>query len=93
MRGPKPGAHYKDASLRHTHRVSFRVTDREMAVIRGKAAHLGVSVSEYIVSAAVNKRVPGYKYDPSNEQMPGQLSLDDVLSGRDTTAHQEDGKA
>lgn len=52
--------HYKLAVYIKNQSIRFRVTDSELAVIREKAYLSGLSVSEYVLKCALERRVPGF---------------------------------
>ena len=77
MKKGTTGTHYK--SDRKSKSFTIRLSEEDMRMIKVKADLLGVSMSEFIVSACAGKRVPGYKKPESviSEDLPGQIGIAD----------------
>lgn len=75
-------------------RLNLRMKESEYTIIKAKADALGVSVSDYLRTSALNRRVDGYSKllnisDRDNGQIEGQTDIRDYLA----SLHVEDSQA
>lgn len=92
------GTHYKAAAARKTVGLYLRLSEADLAMIRGKAEAAGLSVTEYVVTACAARRVPGYKAakttkPTTDDQIPGQMDLSSFPVQQDADACHADADA
>lgn len=68
--------------MKKTRRIDLRLSNKDFAIIQQKAKVSDMTISEYIRTAALNKKVPGYKFADIklDEQIPGQTSITDLIN-------------